>query len=97
MSHFYSFGIDWLFREISKFSFSGFDGPTEGLLRLKAKLWMQPMDGRDISDHLVTVAFDFNGKLLLERVPINPAVYIMPPTLWLSGPLGPSIKVSVSI
>ena len=66
----------------------GYDGPTEGLLRLKAKSWMDPMDHQDISAHLVTVSMAVGDSFVIERAPINPIVYLEPPLLWLSGPLG---------
>ena len=66
----------------------GHDGPTEGLLRLKARSWMEPLDGQDISSHLVTVSMILGDTNLIERAPINPIVYLEPPTLWLSGSAG---------
>ena len=41
-----------------------------------------------IADHLVTVAIAVGQAEIVERVPINPVVYLEPPSLWLSGPLG---------
>ena len=40
-----------------------------------------------ISSHLVTVAIELNQAEIVERVPINPIVYVEPPSLWLSGPM----------
>ena len=57
-------------------------------MRLKAKSWMEPMDHQDISEHLVTVAMTNGDDMVIERAPINPIVYLEPPILWLSGPLG---------
>ena len=67
---------------------SGYDGPTEGLLRLKAKSWMEPLDHQNIDEHLVTVTMASGETTLIERAPINPIVYLEPPVLWLSGSLG---------
>ena len=46
------------------------------------------MDGQTIDNHLITVAFELGEAIVIERAPINPIVYLEPPTLWLSGPLG---------
>ena len=69
-------------------NFLGYDGPVEGLNRLRAKSWLEPLDGRSIDEHLITVAFEVGNTEVVERVPINPIVYVSPPTLWLSGPAG---------
>ena len=76
------------FLELISGHFIGWDGPTNGLLRLKAKSWMDPMDHQDISAHLVTTAMVNGEHITIERAPINPVVYLEPPTVWLSGPLG---------
>ena len=60
----------------------------EGLLRLKAKSWMEPMDHQNIDEHLVTVSMANGDVTVIERAPINPVVYLEPPILWLSGSLG---------
>ena len=75
------------------FSISGYDGPSDGLLRLKAKSWLEPMDGQDVSAHLVTVSMQLGDTHLIERAPINPIVYIEPPTLWLSGATGTDLWI----
>ena len=80
------------FGKILTIKHSGHDGPAEGLLRLRAKSWMEPLDGQDISAHFVTIAFELDGQMLVERVPINPSMYLMPPTLWLSGSLGMTLN-----
>jgi hypothetical protein len=49
---------------------------------------MDPMDHQDISAHLVTTAMVNGENITIERAPINPVVYLEPPTIWLSGPLG---------
>ena len=49
---------------------------------------MEPRDHQDISEHLVTVSMTSGDQILIERAPINPIVYLEPPTVWLSGPLG---------
>ena len=46
------------------------------------------MDHQDISAHLVTTAMVNGENITIERAPINPVVYLEPPTIWLSGPLG---------
>ena len=46
------------------------------------------MDHQDISEHLVMVAMTNGDDMVIERAPINPIVYLEPPILWLSGPLG---------
>ena len=45
------------------------------------------MEG-SISNHLVTVAIAVGHAEIVERAPINPVVYLEPPSLWLSGSLG---------
>ena len=75
-------------REFYFFLCLGYDGPGESLLRLKAKSWMEPLDGQDISSHLVSVSMLLGDTNLIERAPINPIVYVSPPTLWLSGATG---------
>ena len=65
-------------------------------MRLKAKSWMEPMDHQDISAHLVTVAMTTGETVMVERAPINPIVYLEPPLLWLSGPLGTGYLITVA-
>ena len=46
------------------------------------------MDGQTINEHLITVAMELGETVIIERAPINPIVYLQPPTTWLSGTLG---------
>ena len=80
--------FDWFAGDFFVQKILGWDGPTEGLLRLKAKSWMDPLDHQDISEHLVTIALETGDTHVIERSPINPIVYLEPPQLWLSGALG---------
>ena len=51
------------------------------------------MDHQDISEHLVTMAMKNGDDVIIERAPINPIVYLEPPLLWLSGPLGTRLTI----
>ena len=53
---------------------------------------MEPRDHQDISEHFVTVALTSGENIVIERAPINPIVYLEPPTIWLSGPLGGDLQ-----
>ena len=53
------------------------------------------MDHQDISEHLVTVAMNNGDDVIIERAPINPIVYLEPPLLWLSGPLGTWLTINM--
>ena len=64
--------------------------PARPLLQLRAKSWFEPMDGRPLVDHMVSLSLQTGpGAKLVVFAPINPVVYSLPPTLWISGTLGP--------
>ena len=46
------------------------------------------MDGRPLGDHMVSLVAKIAEAEVAVSGPLNPIVYLLPPTLWLSGHLG---------
>ena len=70
------------------------DGDPEALLRLREKSWFEPMDNQTIGDHMVTMVFQIGDGQIVVFVPLMPIVYLLPPTVWISGALGLCIHIS---